>query len=75
MYDSQWWQVLVRCWEALVYNPVVDLEHTWQLLLLFVVTTAVVWRLWRSCLDYRWHRRKDKRQRLPGEQTERDLGV
>lgn len=75
MYESNWWQVLVRCWETLVYNPLVDLQHIWQLLLLFVVVVAGLWRLWRSCWNARWHRRKDKRQRLPGENRERDLGV
>lgn len=75
MYDSQWWQVLVRCWEMVVYNPIMDLQHTWQLLLLFVVLTALCWRLWRSCWNFRWHRRKDKRQLLPGARSERDLGV
>lgn len=78
MYDADWWQVLVRCWETLVYNPVMDLQQTWQLLLLFLIVVAVCWRGSRSCSCPRiryWHRRKDKRQVLPGQQDERDLGV
>ena len=75
MFDSSWWQVLVRCWESTVYNPVVDLQHTWQLLAVFVVLVFGVWRLWKLCWNYRWYRRKDKKRRLPGASSERDLEV
>jgi len=75
MFDSEWWQVLVRCWETVVYNPLVDLQHTWQLLLLFLALVVACWRVWKLCWNYRWYRRKDKKQRLAGESCERDLEV
>lgn len=75
MFDSGWWQVLVRCWENTVYNPVVDLQYTWQLLLVFVILVFGLWRLWKFCWNHRWFRRKDKKRRLPGASEERDLEV
>jgi len=55
MFDSEWWQVLVRCWETVVYNPLVDLQHTWQLLLLFLALVVACWRVWKLCWNYRCH--------------------
>ena len=75
MYDSRWWQVLVHSWELVVYNPVLDLEHTWQLLLGFVVLLYVSWRLWLSCPIVRWKRKGDKKLRLANEPAERNLDV
>lgn len=75
MFDSAWWQVLVHCWESTVYNPVVDLQYTWQLLLVFVVLVFGLWRLWKLCWNQRWFRRKDKKRRLVQGNEERDLDV
>jgi hypothetical protein len=30
MYETAWWRWLVAVWEALVYNPVVDLGACYQ---------------------------------------------
>ena len=30
MYDTAWWRWLVAIWEALVYNPLIDLGACYQ---------------------------------------------
>jgi hypothetical protein len=67
MYDKPWWGALVRGWEAVVYNPVLDLER-WGVPLAagaFVVLAGR--RLWRPALLGWWARR---RRLAPGERRE-----
>ena len=35
MYETVWWGRLVRIWEVLVYNPLMDLEQSWRVRLRF----------------------------------------
>ena len=30
MYDTAWWGWLVRVWEVVVYNQLLDLQQCWQ---------------------------------------------
>jgi hypothetical protein len=30
MYETAWWTGLVKVWEVIVYNPVMDLQQGWQ---------------------------------------------
>lgn len=30
MYETAWWGALVKVWEVIVYNPVMDLQKCWQ---------------------------------------------
>jgi hypothetical protein len=65
MYDSSWWQRLVRVWELLIYNPVMDLEAAWLPLLLVAAA---------GTCGYRWWRRRRRLSRLK-RAGERDLNV
>ena len=78
MYEAHWWIILVRVWEILVYNPVLDLEKWWQILTPVALVAYVVWKLWVRCIRPRWRRRQDKRLMLPtkqGNSDSRDLSV
>ena len=48
MYDNYWWQLLVQGWEIVVYNPVLDLEQTWQVLVPAAVLAYIFWRCWKK---------------------------
>jgi hypothetical protein len=78
MYEAHWWIILVRVWEILVYNPVLDLEKWWQILTPVALVAYVTWKLWVRCIRPRWRRRQDKRLMLPtkqGNSDSRDLSV
>ena len=30
MYETLWWGALVKVWEVIVYNSVMDLQQCWQ---------------------------------------------
>jgi hypothetical protein len=30
MYETEWWGRLVRVWEVIVYNRLMDLEQSWR---------------------------------------------
>ena len=49
MYDKSWWKWLVRVWEALVYNPILDLGF-WGPPLTVAALLAYLSRPWY------WHR-------------------
>ena len=79
MYDAVWWSVLVKAWEAMVYNRVLDLEQWWQILLPASVVGFIGWKIWSRWLRSWWQRRRDK-QRLKqltrnSSGTQRDLSV
>ncbi len=65
MYDNYWWQLLVRGWEMAVYNPILDLEQTWQILIPTFVLAYIFWRSWKGWLKPRWSKRKARSKTLP----------
>ena len=65
MYDSYWWQLLVQGWEMLVYNPILDLEQTWQVLIPTAFLAYVFWKCWKKYLKPRWTKRKARNKTLP----------
>lgn len=78
MYEASWWVVLVRVWEAVVYNPVLDLEKWWQILTPIGFISYLSWKAWVKCIRPRVKRRQDKRLQLPtkqGSKENRDLSV
>ena len=78
MYEAHWWVILVRVWEIIVYNPVLDLEKWWQILTPVALVAFIAWKLWVKCIRPRWKRRQDKRLILPtkqGDGDRRDLSV
>ena len=78
MYEAHWWVILVRVWEIIVYNPVLDLEKWWQILTPVALVAFIAWKLWVKCIRPRWKQRQDKRLILPtkqGDGDRRDLSV
>lgn len=78
MYEAHWWAILVRIWEMLVYNPLLDLEKWWQILTPVAIVSFVAWKVWVKCIRPRWKRRQDKKLMLPTKQgttDRRDLSV
>lgn len=79
MYEAAWWGILVKVWEALVYNPVLDLEQWWQILLPVSIVSFLGWKVWSRWLHGWWKRRRDKQQlkrlRRPHSGNHRDLNV
>ncbi|KAK9908714.1 hypothetical protein WJX75_001863 [Coccomyxa subellipsoidea] len=56
MYETLWWGALVKVWEVIVYNSVMDLQQCWQILLPIGVL---------GFLGYKWYWRYYRpRQRL-----------
>ncbi|KAK9868066.1 hypothetical protein WJX84_001038 [Apatococcus fuscideae] len=65
MYDSSWWQLLVQGWELMVYNPILDLEQTWQILIPTGLLAYICWKCWQKYLRPRWSKRKARSKTLP----------
>ena len=65
MYDSSWWQLLVQGWELMVYNPILDLEQTWQILIPTGLLAYICWKWWQKYLRPRWSKRKAWSKTLP----------
>lgn len=64
MYSSTWWQVIVRIWEFLAYNPI---TKSW---LWMIVLSIILIFLWRNL-----RKRRRRRSKLPSRNFERDLDV
>lgn len=45
LYETRAWRALLAVWEALVYNPLVDLERHW---LLVVASLSCLWGAWMA---------------------------
>ncbi|KAK9834025.1 hypothetical protein WJX81_004222 [Elliptochloris bilobata] len=60
MYETAWWRVLVTVWEALVYNPLIDLGACYQVVVP-VTALAVLGR--RFYMRYLWRFLKARRER------------
>jgi hypothetical protein len=74
MYDSNWWQVLVRIWEVTVYNRIIDLDTAGPVLVPLALVAWVGWKVYWRWLHPRWAR-KSKQQKLGGNNDIRDLDV
>lgn len=61
MYDKPWWQMLVKAWEVLVFNSVMDLERVGVPLLVLTAAAAVTRRWWLPRAQAWWRRRKLKK--------------
>jgi hypothetical protein len=71
MYDKSGWHLLVRGWEAAVYNPVMDLERVGVPLLILTAAAAVTRRWWLPRVQAWQRRRRLKHHRG----LDRDLNV
>ncbi|KAI3428317.1 hypothetical protein D9Q98_006697 [Chlorella vulgaris] len=58
MYDKGWWLLLVRVWEAVVFNPLMDLERVGLPLAVVAALGTLTRRWWRPRLAACWRRRK-----------------
>lgn len=75
MFDRPWWRWLVRAWEAIVYNPILDLERAGLPLAVVAAAALLTRRWWQPAL-----RRRLQRWRIGGRAAkravnERDLDV
>ncbi|KAL4442076.1 hypothetical protein ABPG77_011337 [Micractinium sp. CCAP 211/92] len=75
MYDKGWWQLLVKAWEVVVFNPVMDLERVGVPLLVLTVVAAVSRRWWLLRVQAWWRRRKLKHSPKQNTGLDRDLDV
>ena len=73
MYERGWWKALAAGWEAVVYNPLLDMERGGIPLLLLAALALATRRVWRRRLQA-WRRRRLKRGSGVAE-MERDLNV
>jgi hypothetical protein len=73
MFDAPWWQLLVQGWEAMVWNPVVDVEGWgWWVVgggVIVVVARRRVVEAVKGCVQRR------KRRRRRNTDTKEDLDV
>ena len=60
MYERGWWKALAAGWEAVVYNPLLDMERGGIPLLLLAALALATRRVWRRRLQA-WRRRRLKR--------------
>jgi hypothetical protein len=56
MYKSTGWRTLVSIWEVLIYNPLIDLESWW--LVLLVLGAAGLFALRNLSAWFKWLRSK-----------------
>lgn len=68
MYHSYGWRKLVNLWEAVIYNPVLDVETWWVPLVCVGVGGVVVYR--NRAAWQRWHRSRQQHT-----QGGRDLSI
>jgi hypothetical protein len=71
LYETRVWRALLAVWEAVVYNPLLDLERHWPLLLAAAALGVMAHKALQIHLQR--HRRSNKRAQTHS--GERDLDV
>ena len=75
MFDSPWWRWLVGAWEAVVWNPVLDLERAGLPLAVAGAAATLTRRWWQPALRRRLMRRQRGARAAKIAVDERDLDV